>query len=90
MGRSFFFAIAVTLCLLGFEATLVKRATLTLREPANAAASSYDYSFLDPSTTSVPAEGAKRVIEPPEWAPFGLLSSGVVLLLYLKSLGKGG
>jgi hypothetical protein len=91
MGRSLALAIAVTLCVLGLECLLIKRATLTIRQPPSPppATASYEY-FLDPALTGAPAEGAKRVIEPPEWAPFGLLSSGVVLLLYSKSLGKSG
>ena len=90
MGRSFLLAVAVTLCVLGLECMLIKRATLTIREPVEMATSSYDYNLLDPTFASTPTEGAKRVIEPPEWAPFGLLSSGIVLLLHSKSLGKGG
>ena len=90
MWRSFFLAVAVTLCMLGLECLVVKRATLTIRQPAAASAPAADYSFLDPSFASLPPEGAKRVIEPPEWAPFGLLSSGIVMLLYAKSMGGGG
>ncbi len=90
MGRSFFLAVAVTLCVLGLECLLIQRATLTVRKSAESTSSSYDYSFLDPNMTSLPTEAPQRVVEPPEWAPFGLLSSGVVLLLYSKSIGKGG
>jgi hypothetical protein len=91
MGRSFLLAVAVTLCLLGLECLVIQRATLTLQAPAPSATSPYDYNYLDPSL-AVPAtiEGARRIIEPPEWAPFGLLSAGIVLLLYSKSISSGG
>jgi hypothetical protein len=90
MGRSFCLAVALTLCVLGLECLVVKRATLSLDEPPKEAATSYDYSFIDPTFASTPKEVAKRVIEPPEWAPFLLLSSGIVLLLYTKAVCAGG
>jgi hypothetical protein len=88
MWRSLFLALAITLCVLGLECLVVKRATLTVTAPPEATTAMYDYSFLDPTLTSSTAR-PKRVIEPPDWAPFGLLSSGIVLLLYTKSLASG-
>jgi hypothetical protein len=89
LGRSFLLAVAVTLCLLGLECLAIKRATLSLDAPGGTSASNYDYSFLDPSLAAA-AGPTRRVIEPPEWAPFGLLSAGIVLLLYSKSMPSGG
>lgn len=81
--------LAVTLCVLGLECLVVKRATLSVKEPAQAAAT--DYGFLDPSLSSSAAPASSnRVIEPPDWAPFGLLSSGIVLLIYARTLSSGG
>jgi hypothetical protein len=88
MGRSLGLALAVTLCVLGLECLVVKRATLSIKEPSKAPAS--DYSFLDPSLSSSAPSASNRIIEPPEWAPFGLLASGIVLLIYARTLSSGG
>jgi hypothetical protein len=83
-------AIAVTLCLLGLECLVVKRATLSLQSAPNDTPA-LNYDLLDPAADPLlGAVGTKRVIEPPEWAPFGLLSAGIVLLLYSKTMPAGG
>ena len=90
MWRSLLLAVAVTLCLLGLECLVIKRATLTLQPSPPTAAAAYDFSMSDPAYDPLVAPGApKRTVEPPEWAPFGLLSAGIVLLLYSKSMAAG-
>lgn len=90
MWRSLLLAIAVTLCLLGLECLVVKRATLSFHSPPTDSVP-LNYDLLDPSADPLMAAvGTKRVVEPPEWAPFGLLSAGIVLLLYSKTMAAGG
>ena len=70
MWRSFFLAIGISLCILGAECLVLERAVLA--GPKN-----------DFETSLFLGEGApRRVIEPPEWAAWSLLSSGAVVILY--------
>jgi hypothetical protein len=89
MWRSLFLAVAISLCILGVECLLINKAVLSKQVPIEApATSSYDY--LDPLLAG-PAEPqmTNKVIHPPEWAPWSLLSSGAVVMLYALSLKKG-
>jgi hypothetical protein len=72
MWRAFFLAIGVACCLLGAQALAVERAVLHAREPA--------------ATSGLPfmgrAPGANREITPPDWAPWTMISTGAVVILY--------
>jgi len=67
MWRSFFLALGFSLCIVGLECLVVDDFILAQR-------------FADASG----ADGARatRDIQPPEWAPWSLLSAGAVTMLY--------
>ena len=72
MWRAFFLAIGFFLMLLGVQCLGVEKVTLKARDdppPAN---------FLETEKTV----GPQKVIVPPPWAPWSLLSSGAVMCLY--------
>ena len=81
MMRSFAIAAGLSLILLGGEFMVVDRLVMAdLTTPAT-----NDFaSFTGLGTT------ARRVFVPPEWAPWGLLSGGVVTVLYAATMGERG
>ncbi|MBW3595803.1 MAG: hypothetical protein KY475_00850 [Planctomycetes bacterium] len=70
MWRSFFLAIGIFLCILGVESLAIEKAVLHSQQAPASTTGQF--------TRSAPA----REITPPEWAPWTLMSSGVVVLLY--------
>ena len=72
MWRAFFMAIGITLCVLGGECLLIDKAVLA--RPAVA-------SVGNAEPGGPPAAG-QREISPPDWAPWSLVSGGVVVILY--------
>jgi hypothetical protein len=83
MWRSFFLAVGAFLCILGIECLAIDRAVLarSSSEPGMGALAAFQGQ-------------AARVISPPEWAPWTLMSAGAVVLLYSftipKRMGGGG
>ncbi len=80
MWRAFFLAIGVTFCILGLECMVLDKAVLASGGGVGALASTqpeYDaYGFEnDPAAEA-------RIIEPPDWAPWSLMSTGSIVLLY--------
>ena len=73
MWRSLFLASGIFLMILGMECLGVESVRLKLREPPPAPVSPFD---------SPPDQGAMRVITPPPWVPWSLLSCGAVVCLY--------
>jgi hypothetical protein len=78
MWRSLFLAIGVILVLVGVQCLGVAQFTLKIREEAPAS------TFLDGGVKL----GAQRVITPPPWAPWSLMSTGIVVCLYSFTLPK--
>ncbi len=81
MWRAIFMALGISFCILGAECLVVDRAILARNaDPSEVQA-------LVPDMTVV---SAKRVVTPPEWAPFALLSFGTVVILYSRTFSQGG
>jgi hypothetical protein len=73
MWRAFFLAIGVFLVILGVECLGVEKVQLRIHDKPAAPVSPFD---------TEPAEGPPKLIIPPPWAPWSLLSSGAVMCLY--------
>ena len=73
MWRSFFLAVGIFLCILGVESLAIDKAVLHGKQAST--------STMGQFSASLQGESA-REISPPEWAPWTLISSGVVVLLY--------
>ncbi len=74
MWRAFFLALGICLCIWGVECLVVEKAVLA--GEVRAAETDVESMF---SATPAPAA---REITPPEWAPWSLMSSGAVVILY--------
>lgn len=79
MWRAVFLAVGVILCILGLECLVVD--SVVVASP--------------PEIDSVRAAGGglpsgHKVIEPPGWAPWSLLSGGTIVILYALTMKNGG
>jgi len=66
MWRALFLALGVSCCILGFEALAVEKAVLNVSQRGPSGAS----------------QSAQKVVQPPEWAPWSLLSGGAITIIY--------
>lgn len=79
MWRALALAIGISLCILGAECLLIDKAVLasSASKPASSGA------FAESVSTENPKE-----IQPPEWAPWTLISMGAVVMLYSFTIPK--
>jgi hypothetical protein len=88
MWRALFLATGIFMCILGAECLAVDRFVITSeRAPVDPAAPPAPATLFGGPAASVPA---KRDIEPPEWAPWSLLSAGAVIILYALTINRQG
>ena len=83
MWRSLFMAAGFALCILGAETMVVDRFVL-----ADSITKSTPYMTTEEYTSweaDLPSTSSRKVLVPPEWAPWGLLSAGVMLVMYTAS-----
>ena len=71
MVRSLFLAIGIFICVIGAECLLIETAVFTQRGEA-AASGAF-------SESSMPQ---RKEISPPDWAPWGCLAAGAVVMIY--------
>ena len=93
MWRAFVMAIGLSLVVLGAEFMVVDRLVMA-SPPSGQVDSAYlDRQFGGSASYAVNIDGLgtrKRVFVPPEWAPWGLLSAGVLTVLYGAALPRSG
>jgi hypothetical protein len=87
MWRAFFLAVGIYLCILGAECLAVERFEMASDEPAIESSGSPATLF---GSAPPPPLAPSRDIEPPEWAPWSLLSAGAVIILYSLTINRGG
>ncbi len=73
MWRSFFLAAGITAVILGVECLGVETVTLKARDDPPPSESLWD---------TEPKLGPQKKLTPPGWAPYSLISAGVVVCLY--------
>jgi hypothetical protein len=77
MWRSLFVALGLSAVILGLECLVIDKAVLARREqPAPG---------IDVKTPTV---GRSREVIPPDWAPWSLMSTGAVVVLYSFTLPR--
>jgi hypothetical protein len=81
MWRSFFLAAGVFLVLLGAQCLGVQKFVLKTRAPAAKTEGSW-------ISSNEPRVGAQKEVTPREWAPWSLMSTGVVVCLYSFTLPR--
>jgi hypothetical protein len=74
MWRAVFLAIGISLAILGAECFVVEKAVMTRKSDAEPALGMPDKTI---------------VLQPPEWAPWSLLSAGVLIVLYSFTFRRG-
>jgi len=80
MWRALFLAVGVYLCILGMECLAVEKVVLKVREPAQV-----DSSVL---IVEPPKPGPNKQIVPPDYAPWSLIGTGLVVILYSFTLPR--
>ncbi len=75
MWRAVFLAVGFYILILGVQCLGVQKYVLTIHEPPKQ---------REPGVLAAePSEkGPKRVVEPPDWAPWSLMSTGAIVCLY--------
>lgn len=81
MWRSFFLAIGITMCIWGAECLVIEKAVLAGESKAPPAQEFTAY-------LAEPTRPAARELTPPEWAPWSLMSTGAVVILYSFTLPR--
>ena len=82
MWRAFFLALGIFLCILGAQCLVVDTYVLAGQpQPAAEAQSLFN---------APPPSAGQREMEPPEWAPWSMLSVGAVVILYSLTLNRQG
>ena len=76
MWRAFFLSIGIYACILGGECLVVERVVLNRTEKVAS------------TMPLVPGEARKKEITPPDWAPWSLLSFGVITMIYSFTIPK--
>lgn len=84
MWRAFLMAIGISAIILGGEFMIVDR--MVIAAPQSAITRSRDISSPTLSTFGSSSLQSRKIFIPPEWAPWGLLSGGVLVVLYAASL----
>ncbi len=95
MVRAFLIAIGISMCIVGGECLVVEKAVViyrtrskgtTAKSADNAPSPFWQVSSVAPGP---PDSGfVRREIKPPEWAPWSLLSGGVVVALYAMTVQR--
>lgn len=82
MWRAFFISLSIMLIVVGVECLFIESATIG---PAKREAVQVNQGWFQQPTTSYQLKGGKT-IAPPEWAPWSLIFSGTVVMLYSFTL----
>ncbi len=93
MWRAFVMATGLSLMVLGGEFMVVDRLVMAGPTSERLDTSYLDSHFDTSSSYGTTLDGlgtSKRVFVPPEWAPWGLLSAGVLTVLYGAALPRNG
>ncbi|MGV3604857.1 MAG: hypothetical protein ACO1RA_00505 [Planctomycetaceae bacterium] len=85
MWRAFFLAMGISACVLGAECLVVDSFVLA-EQPKTQQAQPNTNSFFG-GNNGIPMARPK-VMKPPEWAPWSLLSTGAIVILYSITMNR--
>jgi hypothetical protein len=80
MWRSLFVALGISSIILGLECLVIDKAVLARREEAAPG--------ILPPDGKIASVGRNREVIPPDWAPWSLMSTGAVVVLYSFTLPR--
>ncbi len=83
MWRAFFLAIGISLVIIGAQCLVIDRVVLANGAPAEARPTG----TLFGTQTGSSAMGGK-VLTPPDWAPWSLMATGAVVIIYSFTVPK--
>jgi hypothetical protein len=83
MWRAFFLALGIYACIFGAECMVVESYVMA----SESSPPPQQTSLFQPSTGPMVT---KREWRPPEWAPWSLLSTGAIVILYSLTLNRPG
>jgi hypothetical protein len=82
-----FLAVGISMCILGAECLIVEKFVVASESPQPTAQSPATLFGAPPAAAIGPTS---RDLEPPDWAPWSLLSAGAVVILYAITLNRQG
>ena len=85
MWRALFLAIGIFTCLVGLECLAIEKAVFASlgRPPQQQQQQSADpFGLPTGLTADAPRGKEKKEVVPPDWAPWGLLAAGAVVIIY--------
>jgi len=94
MFRAFLIAIGISMCLVGGECLVVEQAVLAYPKKSEGTETTTQNGAQDPfsqqsyNAPAVETGVGRREINPPEWAPWSLLSGGIVVALYALTVQR--
>ena len=83
MWRAFFLAIGISLVIIGAQCLVVDRVVLAHGAPAEA---KQDVGLFGTQSTS--SSTGKKDLTPPDWAPWSLMATGAVVIIYSFTVPK--
>lgn len=89
MWRALFLSLGGMLCLIGVESLILDHAVLSPEfvKKTEAVPVYDDFGF---QIDTKPASESPRIVHPPEWAPWSMISTGAIVALYAFSYKGGG
>ena len=78
MLRAFFLAMGISTCIYGAECLVVERFVLAADKPV----------ATQPGARASPPAKPPREMKPPEWAPWSLLATGALVVLYSMAMRR--
>ena len=86
MWRAMFLAVGISMCILGAECLVVEKFVVASDSPRPTTDSPATLFGAPPAAMAA----SVRDIQPPDWAPWSLLSAGAVVILYAITLNRQG
>jgi hypothetical protein len=84
MWRAFFLAIGISLVIIGAQCLVVDRVVLASSAPGDV---QQNTGLFGSSTTTNSGMGG-RELTPPDWAPWSLMATGAVVIIYSFTVPK--
>lgn len=82
MLKAFFLAIGISMCILGAECLVVEKAVMAASRNDAPPPPRRAFPMMLQLRQPAAPQSESREVEPPEWAPWSLLATGAIVILY--------